>query len=130
MKFKAKGHKNIKAEHKTTLELTKDNFVTKKGDCIIGIKADYVLKELKKLKGDKIKMIIKCDEKKDVIVGKRNKEFNDNRELVIRMGTYKCPRTFLINANKSAKYLNKELVEEIKKGKEIEIEVKCDEKTA
>ena len=129
MKFKAQGHKNIQATHKTTLEFTKDTFVTKKGDCIIGIKANYKLEELKELKCKKIKMTIECNGKNDVVVGELNKEFDDDREMVIRMGTYKSPRTFLIRANKSAKYLNRELIEEIKKDKEIKIEVQCEKTT-
>ncbi|MGB9674949.1 MAG: DUF371 domain-containing protein, partial [Nanopusillaceae archaeon] len=39
MKFviNVKGHKLVKATHKSTLEITKDNFLTERGDCIIGI---------------------------------------------------------------------------------------------
>ncbi len=130
MKFKAYGDKNILAEHKTTLEFTKDDYVTKEGDCIVGIKADYSLEELKKLKCEKIKMIISCNGQKDELIGFRNKSFNDDREMVVRLGTYICPRTFLFNADKSAKYLSRELVNEIKKGQEIIIEVNCYEETA
>ena len=39
--FLAFGHKNITANHKTTLEFTKENSVTKKGDCIIGVNSDF-----------------------------------------------------------------------------------------
>ncbi|HIP75502.1 MAG TPA: DUF371 domain-containing protein, partial [Thermococcus paralvinellae] len=34
------GHENIKATHKSTLEITKEDFLTPRGDCIICIKAD------------------------------------------------------------------------------------------
>lgn len=129
MKFKAYGDQNILATHKTTLEFTKDDYVTKEGDCIIGIKADYDLEKLKKLKCEKIKMIISCGGQKEEIVGEKNKGFDD-REMVIRMGTYRCPRTFMMNTDKSAKFLSRELIDEIKKGKEIIVEVKCYEETA
>ena len=46
--FSCYGHKNILATHKNTLEFTKDEQLSLKGDCIVGVKADYELRELKK----------------------------------------------------------------------------------
>jgi len=46
-KFIAYGHKNITSRHKTTLEFTKDSNLTIKGDCIVGIKADFSLDKIK-----------------------------------------------------------------------------------
>mgnify|MGYP001585634981 CR=1 FL=1 len=45
--FACYGHENITARHKTTLEFTKSNELSLKGDCIIGIKADFSLKGIK-----------------------------------------------------------------------------------
>ena len=36
-KFYAYSHANVIGSHKTTIEITKDNYLTKKGDCIVGI---------------------------------------------------------------------------------------------
>ena len=48
MKFSILGHENILATHKNTLEFTKDDFVTKTGDCIVGISSDFnITKETK-----------------------------------------------------------------------------------
>ena len=61
-KFHAYGHPNILATHKTTLEFTKDSELSLKGDCIVGVKADFDLNEIKKfvknLKSNQIKIII------------------------------------------------------------------------
>ena len=38
----ARGHPNIRATHKTTLEVTKEKELSPRGDCIIGICADTV----------------------------------------------------------------------------------------
>ena len=46
--FACYGHENITAKHKTTLEFTKSNELSLKGDCIIGIKADFSIKEIKR----------------------------------------------------------------------------------
>ena len=58
------GHENLLCTHNTTIELTKDNHLTKKGDCILGIRASKACtdlnEKLKKLinQGKKIKVTI------------------------------------------------------------------------
>ena len=42
----AKGHRNIRALHPTTFELTKDEEVTERGDCIIGVGLDKAVADL------------------------------------------------------------------------------------
>ena len=44
--FKAFGHINVLADHKTTLEITKDSHITKNGNCIILTDLDKQGKEL------------------------------------------------------------------------------------
>ncbi len=46
--FTCYGHENITCKHKTTLEFTKDNDLSLKGDCIAGVKADFSLVQLRK----------------------------------------------------------------------------------
>lgn len=114
--FTCSGHKNILAAHKTTLEFTKDKSLTKKGNCIIGINSDFKLNKIKKfLKFDKIKITIKVNNTKEQIICSTNKNFNDNKEIVIRLGSYKCKRTLGINANKASFHLNKNLIHLMKK---------------
>ena len=45
--FHAFGHKNLLGTHKNTLEFTKDKNLTLKGDCIVGVNADFDAGELK-----------------------------------------------------------------------------------
>ncbi|MEM2324735.1 MAG: DUF371 domain-containing protein, partial [Archaeoglobaceae archaeon] len=33
------GHSNITAKHRTTFEITKDQEISKRADCVIGVKA-------------------------------------------------------------------------------------------
>ncbi len=107
-KFKAYGHQNITAKHKTTLEFTKDKNLTLKGDCIIGVKADFSLSSIKKfiksLKSNKIKIIIELENKKikETINAEINPYFNSDREMVIRKSNFKDKRTFAIRADKAA----------------------------
>ena len=46
--FTCYGHENIASKHKTTLEFTKDKELGLEGDCIVGVKADFSLLQLKK----------------------------------------------------------------------------------
>ena len=117
-KFNAYGHPNILAMHKTTSEFTKDNELSLKGDCIVGIRADFELKEIekfiKKSKNKKISITIKTISKnkkiKDMILAELNPNFCDDKELVIRKTDFISRRTFAIKANKSAFELNMDLI--------------------
>lgn len=40
------GHENVKATHRSTLEFTKEDFLTPRGDCIICIGADKAINDL------------------------------------------------------------------------------------
>ncbi len=122
-KFRAFGHPNILGTHKTTLEFTKDKEVSLKGDCIVGVKADFDLEKLrkfiKKCNNNKIEITIskKIKNKKiyETINAEINPEFNSNKELVIRKTGFVSERTFAINADKAAFELNRDLVKFLKR---------------
>ncbi|MBT3721658.1 DUF371 domain-containing protein [archaeon] len=115
MKFFIYGHENLLATHNTTLEFTKDSYLTKNGDCIVGIRADFSYDELMKLKGqDTIKIIISIDEIKEEIISKVNKYFDHKEEIVIRLSDFLSDRTLGIKANKAAINLNRDLIEKLK----------------
>lgn len=128
-KFKAYGHENITAKHKTTLEFTKDEDLSLKGDCIVGVNADFNLaslkKFIKKLKNNKIRIIIKGNNIKEEITAEINPDFNSDTEMVIRKSDFKDKRTFAINSNKSSKDLDRNFTEKISNdGQEISIEIR------
>ncbi len=117
--FSAYGHRNITAKHKTTLEFTKDKEVTKRGDCIVGVKADFNLKSIRKFikNKKKIKIIIKVKNIRKEIRCELNSNFNDDREIVIRKSDFTSKRTLGIMADKAAVDLNKNLIKELKDNK-------------
>ena len=132
-KFSAYGHHNMLATHKTTLEFTKEAELTLKGDCIVGVKADFELSELKKFikssNAKKITIIISINEKiQEKINAELNPNFNSNRELVIRKTDFVSERTFAVKADKAAFELSRELVKEMKKPEtmaSVAIEIKA-----
>ena len=131
--FTCRGHENITAKHKTTLEFTKDKDMGLEGDCIIGIKAYFSLLQLKKfikkLNNNKITIIIeminninkniknKKNNYNNKIVEKINAEinrdFNSDKEIVIRKSNFKDKRTFAIKADKAACDLDRDLIKNI-----------------
>ncbi|HLF54183.1 MAG TPA: DUF371 domain-containing protein [Candidatus Nanoarchaeia archaeon] len=130
MMFRAFGHPNIKATHKNTIEFTKDEYLTPEGDCIVGIRADFDAEKLtafaKKYKF--VKITIKTGGIAETITAKTNPEFNDEKELVIRLGEHSSPRTFAVRADKAAKHLNRELIKALQMGSPLEIQIlECDE---
>ena len=61
VQFKAFGHQNVIGEHKSTVELTSEEHLTRQGTCIIGVgasmtlnKLDSEIKELAKSEATKI----------------------------------------------------------------------------
>jgi hypothetical protein len=123
----AKGHPNVKSTHKTTLEITKEDYLTPTGDCIIGINADKSMADFseefreKIRNSDKIIVEIIVGGLKEIIIGKGHKDLilNHPTDIVIRKSNFICPRTLMINADKSAKELNREIVERLKKGGDL-----------
>ena len=129
IKFSIFGHENILGEHKTTFEFTKDSEVSKKGDCIIGVGADFSLEEirqfLKRHGGGRVQIDIFCDGVSDSVTAELNPDFNDDREIVVRMSEHASERTLAVRADKSAKYLKRELMERMKeRGRRAEVTIK------
>jgi len=121
--FKAYGHRNIKATHKSTLEFTKEDNVTEKGDCIIAIKSDYSandlpdnLKNLLKNNDTKVIIELKIDNLKDTIYayGSEKLTLKSNISIVIRKSNYIDDRTIAIKSDKAAININRKIIKHLK----------------
>lgn len=116
--FTAFGHPNVLATHRTTLEITKDNELTKKGDCIIAVAADFSFAEIRKIicscNGGKIKLAIEAAGIKEEITAVANKGFCSEKEIVLRKGSFISERTLGTSADKAAADLSRKLAEKLK----------------
>ncbi|MBN1544828.1 HAD-IA family hydrolase [Candidatus Woesearchaeota archaeon] len=124
--FTARGHRNILATHKNTLEFTKDREMSPDGDCILGLEADFSIGELQKMarSHSQLLMRIKAGGLADEIEFTVNKNFSSEHELVIRFSEFSSDRTFGFRATKSARQLDRDLVEKLKDpGQRITIEI-------
>jgi hypothetical protein len=114
--FTCYGHPNIRATHVKTLEFTKDNDLTERGDCIIGIKANFDLKHLKEFEG-KVKLLCELIDPIDnktlssEFKCKVNPEFNSDHEIVLRKSFFNSDRTYGFNLNRGASWLDRRMVE-------------------
>lgn len=115
--FSINGHKNVLSTHKKTIEFTKDSELTKNGDCILGVNADFELKQIQGLLGcERVRITIEVDSVSDTITAVPNKKFGSNHEMVIRIGEFDSERTFAVRADKAASDLNRALVAALKSG--------------
>jgi hypothetical protein len=123
----AHGHRNIQATHKSTLEITKENQLSKKGDCIIAVSADKTIADLNpKFKGSlrnenaKMTMLIEAGGIVEVVnaSGSRRLILAHPTDIVVRKNGYVCSRTLAINADKAAWDLSRKLVERLRNPKQ------------
>ena len=119
----ARGHENIQATHKTTFEITKEQTLTKRADCIIAVEANrsatdlpLEFKEAARKKGAQMTIEIEAGELKEVVKARGTPRllFTHPMDLVVRKSDYVCGRTLAIGADKAASDLSRLLVEEIK----------------
>ncbi|TRM73398.1 DUF371 domain-containing protein [Sulfolobus sp. E5] len=133
-----KGHKNVKGTHKTTFEITRDDYLTPKGDCIIGILASkgsadlsQKFKELVRNDNTFIYAVIKVENLIDIIHGRGSSqlELNSSRKMVFRKSNYVEGSTVMIRSDKAARDINRMIIQELKKGKTGIVYVLASDKT-
>ncbi|MBD3405818.1 MAG: DUF371 domain-containing protein [Candidatus Lokiarchaeota archaeon] len=128
VKFSVYGHENVMATHRSTLELTSERTLTKRGNCIIGTKANLTLRDL----SDEIKQIAKHSDtkiilrmqiggKSEVIKGSGGNglTYTNGISMVIRKSNFECDRTLMIKADKASIDLDREFVELAKNPNQI-----------
>ena len=120
MRMTAYGHPNIQGTHSTTIEVTTEDNLSKRGDCIIGVRASHSLSDIRDLlfplKGSHVRVVFTVDTERDVVTGfiHPSLKFSDTKALIIRKSSFLCPRTLLIQADKAAMDLNRLLIEKMK----------------
>lgn len=124
IEFYAYGHELVKATHKSTLEITKEDYLTERGDCIIGIRANLSCNELpetikSKMRNDdsRVVLIIEVDDLREYIFGYGSKRLSlsSNTSMVIRKSSYIDSRTVMVRANKAARDISRRIVNKLKR---------------
>ena len=118
----ARGHPNVLGTHRTTVEITKENFLTTNGNCIIGIMSsksvnDYSSKLKESIQnGSKIEIEMIAGPFKEKFIGIGHKDLNLSNEvsMVFRLSDFISDRTALINCSKSSIELNRDFINYLK----------------
>lgn len=129
----ARGHENITARNPRTLEITRDPYVTKSGDCIVACCADKagpdLAEELREAlaRPGVVRIVIEAGGVKEAITGRTPLSPPTNPyRLVVRRSRYVDDSTLAVEADKAAADLSRELVSRIKEGVVVKVEVFVD----
>lgn len=128
--IRARGHANVRATHYNTLEVTKEDHLTPRGDCIVAVASDKAMPELgdafkDALRNNEATLVIdiECNGKHDTVTahGHADLPLTHDTDLVVRKSSFICPRTLAIQADKAAKDLDRDLVAELSTGEPVNV---------
>ncbi|WP_297490813.1 DUF371 domain-containing protein [Thermococcus sp.] len=131
-----RGHENVRATHKSTLEFTKEDYLTPRGDCILCVSADKSLKDLSEdfkralRMGKRLIVRIKVGGFVDEVIAHGDPRLILDHEysMVVRKSTYIDARTLAVRANKAAKDIDRRIVELLRNPETVaEVELVIDE---
>ena len=127
----ARGHPRILATHRTTFQITKDEHLTERGDCIVAVKSTKGAKDLslefrRLARNDSARMtvILHADGGREISIGRGTRElsFTHPSDLVVRKSRFVCGRTLMTHSSKSASDFSRSFVEGLRDpDKKIEI---------
>lgn len=113
------GHPNVQSLHAKTIEITKDEHLTPRGDCIIGVKAnkgcadlDESFKRRVKSNSAVVRIEVMVGEESFLITGRGDERLSmlNVHDIVIRRTNFVCPRTMSILCNKASSEVPRKLV--------------------
>ena len=130
--FEAQGHVNVRARHKTTLEVTREDYLTPRGDCIVGVSSEVGAAGLP----DWIRRAVRDPESIVVMVlcaggvcdsvtghGDPGLTLDDPDRIVVRRSSYVDGKTLMVRASKAARDLRRDLVEALQTGARLRVAV-------
>ncbi len=106
--FMAWGHPNITSTHRTTIMVTKDEYLSKRGDCIVAVRAEKGLDDLPPalkeiIRNEEAEIIFTMETGDQILVvrgrGHPGLTLTSPSEMVIRKSSFICDRTLMIKAD-------------------------------
>lgn len=113
------GHPNVQSLHGKTVEITKDEHLTLRGDCIIGVRAskacadlDEALQRRLMQAGSVVKIEIMVGSESFAIMGAGDERLTlkNPHDIVIRKTNFVCPRTMSIKCDSASSDVPRNLV--------------------
>ena len=116
------GHNSIQAIHKSTLEITKEAKLSKRGDCIIAVSANKAMRDLSsefkenlRKENAKVTILIEAGDTVEAVnaLGSSQLILTHPTDMVVRKTNYICSRTLAIQADKAACDLSRNFVKKL-----------------
>lgn len=131
LEFHAFGHPNVRATHRTTLEVTKDRELGRAGDCILAVSSEVSAADIPSEFADairsgwRVKLVISCCGFQDEVSGWGSKglTLDGRRGLIARKSQFLSPDTFAIRCDKSAGDIRRDLVQALKGGGPVSLKI-------
>lgn len=117
------GHPNVQSFHERTVEITKDDHLTLKGDCIIGVRAskacadlDLAIKKRLMENDSRIKIEIIVGDDVYAITGSGDERLTlqNKHDIVIRKTNFVCPRTLSVRCDRASSDIPRKIIEALK----------------
>lgn len=117
------GHPNVQSLHARTVEITKEENLTLRGDCIIGVRAEKACSDIdekvrKRLvqDGSLVTMEIIVGNNVYVIKGEGDSRLTlkNSHDIVIRKTNFVCPRTLSVRCDRASSDIPREMIELLK----------------
>ncbi len=123
----AYGHPNITARHRTTLQLTKDEEITLRADCVIGVRANKSVRDLSQelkshlIEGGSVEITISAGgmEFRLEAMGDPRLRLTHTRDVVVRRSDFVDDRTLVIRSSAAARDLPREMVRAMRRADEV-----------
>ena len=113
------GHPNVQSLHGKTIEITKEEHLTLRGDCIIGVRASKACADLDETlrrrlcsDGSVVEIDVMVGNKSFVIngMGDMRLTLQNPHDIVIRKTNFVCPRTMSVRCDRASSDVPRDMV--------------------
>ncbi len=119
------GHKNVRATHRTTIEITTHESLTPRGDCIVGVASDvgcfglpYNIRRALQSDSSKVRILFTVGDDLFAVYGRGSSELTltHPQDIVLRKSDFVCPRTLVIGCDAASIDMPRHMVQSLQGG--------------
>jgi hypothetical protein len=117
-----RGHENVRALHPTTIEITRDNAISMRADCVIGVGADKGCGDLNEnlrrhiRSGGALRLELTVGTERFAFYGQGDPRLSldDSYEVVFRRSNFISPRTCAIKCSAASLDIPRNMISKLK----------------
>ena len=119
------GHKNVRSTHRTTIEITRDESLSVRGDCIVGVSGTMGCLDLPDdikagLRNNSSVVRVRIMVNGDVFVvsgrGSSDLTLTHSHDIVLRKSGFVCPRTLAVRCDAASSDMPRRMVRNLQDG--------------